>query len=92
MLVVGLCQALFGCAVLVVCGVASRAVLRRDPRSHFFLTLTGSLALVFFVSVPGAPFQMIGVALISIIAGILMTPAPEPPISFDSTATRRSRR
>jgi hypothetical protein len=28
----------------------------------------------------------------TIIAGVLMTPAPEPPISFDSTASRRSRR
>ncbi len=89
MLIVWLCQALFGCAVLVLCGMTCRAVLHRDPRAHFFLTLAGSLALVFFVSVPNAPVQMIGVALIAIIAGILTTPAP---VSFDSTATRRSRR
>ena len=86
MLIVWLCQALFGCAVLVLCGMTCRAVLHRDTRSHFYLTLSGSFALVFFVSVPDVPAQMLGVALMAIIAGILMTPAP---VSLDSTATRR---
>lgn len=92
MVVVWLCQALFASAALVWCGVTCRAVLRRDSRASFFLTLAGSLALVFFVSIPRVPLQMIGIALVAVIAGVLMTPAPDSSVSFDSTATRRSRR
>ena len=92
MVVVWLSQLLFGMAALVFCAVTCRAVLRRDPRGHFWLTLAGSLALIFFVTIPGVPKQMIGIALAAIAAGILMTPAAAPGINFDSTATRKSRR
>ena len=91
MLIVWLSQVLFGVAALALCGVTCRAVLRRDARAPFWLTLAGSLALVFFVTIPRVMPQMIGVALVAIVAGMLMTPAGSP-VSFDSTATRKSRR
>ncbi|HYR28931.1 MAG TPA: hypothetical protein VEU30_10725 [Thermoanaerobaculia bacterium] len=91
MLLVWLCQALFGVAALGLCGVTCRAVLRRDERAHFFLTVAGSVALVFFVSVPRIPIEMIGIAVAAVIAGILMSPA-EPTVALDSTATRKWRR
>lgn len=87
MLIVGLSQALFGAAALAFCAVTCRAVLRRDPRAHFWLTLAGSLGLIFFVSVPRVAPQMVGVAFVAIIAGILMTPAESA--ALDSTAARR---
>lgn len=92
MVIVWLCSALFGSAALVACGVTCRAVLRQDSRGYFFLTLSGSLGLVFFATIPRMPFEMIGIALVAVIAGVLMTSAPEPTVSFDSTATRKSRR
>lgn len=92
MLIVWLSQALFGAAALVFCALTCRAVLRRDARAHLWLTIAGSISLIFFVSVPRIPPQMIGIAVVAIAAGILMTPAPAPSISFDSTATRKSRR
>jgi hypothetical protein len=91
MLIVWLSQVLFGAAALAFCGITCRAVLRRDKRAHFWLTIAGSVALVFFVSIPRVPPQMIGVAVAAILAGILMTPA-EITVPFDSTATRKSRR
>lgn len=91
MLIVWVCQALFGAAALVFCGVTMRAVLQRDSRAHLWLTVAGSLGLIFFVSVPGARFEMIGVALLAIVAGILMAPVSRAPLSFDSTSTRRRR-
>lgn len=94
MLIVSLCQALFGVAALGCCAVTASAVLRGDRRAHLWLTLSGSFALVVFVSLPQTPYEMIGVALVTIAAGVLMTPAPaddRPPLSFDSTATRRRR-
>lgn len=91
MLIVWLSQALFGTAALGLCGMTCRAALRRDERTHFFLTLAGSVALVFFVSVPRIPVQMIGVAVVAIVAGILMAPA-QPTVALDSTSTRKSRR
>lgn len=91
MLIVWLCQALFGAAALVLCGRTCHAALRGDERTHFFLTLAGSVTLVFFVSVPRVPVQMIGIAVAAILAGILMAPAP-PTVALDSTATRKSRR
>ena len=92
MVIVWLCQALFGAAAVVLCGATCRAVLRRDPRAHLFLTIAGSLALIFFVSVPRIPPQLPGVALLAIIAGVLMTPAAEARIPLDSTAARKWRR
>jgi hypothetical protein len=92
MLIVWVCQALFGTAALVLCGMTCRAILRRDPRAHLFLTVAGSLALIFFVSIPRIPAQLPGVGVLAIIAGILMTPAPEARIPLDSTATRKWRR
>lgn len=92
MLIVWLTQALFGAAALAFCAVTCRAVLRRDGRAHLWLTIAGSVSLVFFVSVPRIPVQMIGISLATIVAGMLMSPAPEAPVVFDSTATRKSRR
>lgn len=92
MVLIWLCQALFGAAALASCGRTCHAVLRRDPRAHFFLTAAGSLALVFFVSVPALPLEMTGISLIAIAAGVLMAPTPDPAVSLDSTATRKSRR
>ena len=92
MLIVWLCQALFGAAALVLCGMTCRAVLRRDPRAPFFLTLAGSVSLVFFVAIPRVPMQLPGVALLAIIAGILMSPSPVPRVELDSTATGKWRR
>ena len=92
MLIVWLSQVLFGAAALAFCGITCRAVLRRDRRAHFWLTIAGSVSLVFFATVPRIPPQMLGIAVVAIAAGILMTPAPAPSISFDSTATRKSRR
>lgn len=89
MVILWLFQALFAGAVLVACGVTCRAVLHGNPKAHFYLTLAGSMALVFFISIPRAPMQMLGVALIAIVAGILMTP---PAVSFDSTARGKWRR
>ncbi len=91
MLIVWVCQALFGAAALVFCCVTMRAVLQHDSRAHLWLTIAGSLGLIFFVSVPGARFEMIGVALLAIVAGILMAPVSRAPLSFDSTSTRRRR-
>jgi hypothetical protein len=91
MLIVWLSQALFGTAALGLCGMTCRAALRRDERAHFFLTLAGSVALVFFVSIPRIPVQMIGIAIVAIAAGILMSPT-QPAVAFDSTSTRKSRR
>lgn len=92
MLIIWLSQALFGTAALAFCALTCRAVLRRDPRAHLWLTIAGGISLIFFVSVPRIPPQMIGVAVVAIAAGILMSPAPAASISFDSTATRKSRR
>ena len=91
MLIVWLSQVLFGAAALAFCGITCRAVLRRDKRAHFWLTIAGSAALVFFVSIPRVAPQMIGVAVVAILAGMLMAPA-EITVPFDSTATRKSRR
>lgn len=91
MLIVWLCQALFALAALGLCGVTCRAVLRRDARAHLFLTLAGSMSLIFFVTVPRIPVQMIGVALMAILAGVLMAPA-DGAAALDSTATRKWRR
>ena len=92
MLIVWLTQALFGAAALAFCALTCRAVLRRDPRAHLWLTVAGSVSLVFFVSVPRIPVEMIGVSLVAIVAGVLMSPAAAGSIAFDSTATRKSRR
>ena len=92
MLIVWLSQVLFGAAALAFCAATCRAVLRRDPRAYLWLTVAGSVALIFFVSVPRIPPQMIGVAVAAILAGILMAPAAAAPVTFDSTATRKSRR
>ena len=92
MLVVWLSQVLFGASALALCGITCRAVLRRDRRAPFWLTVAGSVALVFFVSIPRVPPQMLGVSLIAIVAGILMSPAAEAPVALDSTLTRKWRR
>ena len=92
MVVVWLSQLLFGVAAIVFCAVTCRAVLRRDRSAYFWLTVAGGLALVFFVTIPGVPAQMLGVAVAAILAGMLMAPAGGRAIAFDSTATRKSRR
>lgn len=89
MLIVWLCQALFGLATLAFCAVTCRAVLRRDAKAHLWLTLAGSIGLVFFVTIPRVPPQMVGVAMMAILAGILMAPPASVPL--DSTAARKSR-
>ncbi len=90
MLIVWLFQALIGVAALLLCGFTARAVLKSDRRAPFWLTVTGSLGLVFFVSVPGVAVEMVGVALLAIVAGILMTPAPNPAL-LEETSPRRPR-
>lgn len=92
MVIVWLCQGLFGAAALALCALTCRAVLRREERAPFFLTLAGSFALVFFVTIPRVAPQMIGVAVAAIIAGILMSPAPSQSVALDSTASRKWRR
>lgn len=91
MLIVWVCQALFGAAALVFCCVTVHAILQHDSRAHLWLTVAGSFALIFFVSVRGVRVEMMGVALLAIVAGILMAPVSRAPLSFDSTATRRRR-
>ena len=93
MLILALSQALFGAAALVFSAVTCHSVLRADKRAHLYLTITGSIALVFFVSLPGPPVEMIALSLLTLATGIILTPRPQPPrdVSFDSTATRRRR-
>jgi hypothetical protein len=93
MLIMWLCQALFGAAALVFCAMTCHAYLRGDKRAHFFLTLAGAISLIFFVSLPNLPVEMIAVSLLTIAAGVIMTPPAERAgrVSFESTATRRRR-
>lgn len=87
MRIVWLCQALFGAAALALCGMTCRAVLRRDERAHFFLTLAGSVS-----PVPRIAVEMIGISLVAIAAGVLMAPRLDATVALDSTATRKWRR
>ena len=93
--IVSLCQALFGVAALAFCALTADAVLRRGRRAHLWLTLAGAFALVVFLSIPAVRYEMLAVAVLAMIAGVLMAPAAEsdPPrtLTFDSTATRRRR-
>ena len=89
MLVIWLAQGLFGAAALAFCALTCHAVLRRDAHAPLWLTLAGSLSLVFFVSVPKLPAQMIGISLVAIAAGVLMSPRNERTVALDSTASRK---
>lgn len=97
MLVIWMAQALFGLAALACSAMAARAVLRRDRRGHFYLMLTGAFALVFFLTLPTFPMEMIGISLLAIATGAVLAPTPERPattlprISLEDTATRRRR-
>jgi hypothetical protein len=93
MLILWLCWALFGAAALTSCVLTCIAVLHGDKRAHFYLMLAGAFALTFFISLPDPPLEMIGLALLAIVAGALLAPPVErtPDISFDSTASRRRR-
>jgi uncharacterized membrane protein YgdD (TMEM256/DUF423 family) len=86
--------ALIGATTLVSCFAASTAALIRHRRTGLALTIAGTLALLFFASMPEMPRQMAGIALLAIAAGILLDTRDEedvttPRISFDETATRR---
>jgi hypothetical protein len=96
MLIYWLSQALFGTTTLLLCALTSRAVLRRDLRAAWLLTLSGAFALTFFLSLNSVRLEMLGVAALAVVAGILMAPSQEdapkrPTIAFDTTATRRRR-
>jgi hypothetical protein len=99
MFILWLCQAAFGVAALAACIFAVRSVLRHDRTLSFYLTLSGALALIFFLAVPGVPPEMILVSLLAIVTGALLIPAEnqrstrellDDDIEIgDSTATRR---
>jgi hypothetical protein len=75
MLILLLCQTTLGVAALVTCVLAARSVLRHDGRASSYMTLTGVLSFIFFITVPDVRIEVISLSLIIAGAGALMMPA-----------------
>ena len=92
-------QAACGVAALAACIFAVRSVLRHHRTFSFYLTLSGAIALIVFLALPGTPSQMILLALLAIATGALLMPSENQRSSRElldddielgvSTATRR---
>ena len=97
-----ICQAAFGIAALLACLFAVRSVLRHHRTLSFYLTLSGVCALIFFLAVPGAPPEMILIALLAVATGALLIPVENQRSTHElldddieigvSTGTRRLKR
>jgi len=99
MVFVWVCQAVCVIAALAACIFAIRSVLRHYRTLSFYLTLSGAIALVVFLVLPGTPSEMILIALLAIATGALLMPAENQRSTRElldddieigvSTATRR---
>ncbi len=103
MSILSLCQAVFGGAALVGCILAILSVLRHQRSLSFYVTLSGTCALAFFLSMPHAAPEMILLSVLMIATGGLLIPAESQrstrelldddiELLGDSTATRRLKR
>ncbi|GAC1432387.1 MAG: hypothetical protein NVSMB68_04850 [Thermoanaerobaculia bacterium] len=75
MVFVWLLQAACVSAALAACFFAVRSVLRHERTLSFYLTLSGALALVVFLAIPGTPPEAILVSLLAIATGALLMPS-----------------
>ena len=92
-------QAVCALAALVACIFAIHSVLRHHRTLSFYLTLSGAIALVVFLALPGTPPEMILIALLAIATGALLMPVENQRSTRElldddielgvSTATRR---
>ena len=92
MLVLWLCQALFGAAALAFCARAAYSAVRRKPQTSHELMIAGGVSLVFFLSIPDVRPELLAAALLAVLAGAIL-PDPAPIVlDLDSTLTRRPRK
>lgn len=93
MLILDVVQTVFGFAALAACAVAIRDAFTRNRQLGMHLATAGLFAVVFFLSVPEVPIEIIGVAFLTIVCGGLMHPrAPRSHIDIGDDSTIRSRR
>jgi len=101
-LILSICQALFGAAAIICCAAAAWSVVRRRDEAGMQLMLAGGLSLAFFLTVPDVAVELLASAVLAIATGIILTPRHTAPAFElgggddldvgDSTATRRLRR
>ncbi len=97
--VLWLYQTVFAVAALAACFFAVRAVLRHHRTLSFYVTMSGVFTLIFFLSVPGTPPEIMLIAMLAIATGALLIPAENQRSTRElldddieigvSTATRR---
>ena len=75
MVILWIGQVLCGIAALAACFFAVRSVLKHHRTFSFYLTLSGAIALVVFLALPGTPTEMILIALLAIATGALLIPS-----------------
>jgi hypothetical protein len=69
-----LCQAVFGAAALASTAAAAWSVARHGHRSGYYLCLSGSFSLVFFLTVPEIRPELVALSVLAIIAGAILMP------------------
>lgn len=95
-------QVACGIAALAASLFAVRSVFKHHRTFSFYLTLSGAIALVVFLALPGTPSQLVLIALLAIATGALLMPAENQRSTRElldddieigvSTATRRLRK
>ncbi len=75
MLILSICQAVFGTAAIVACAAALRSLLRHRRTVSFNLALAGAFALAYFLCVPDIEPQLVVLAVLAIATGALLMPS-----------------
>jgi hypothetical protein len=92
MIVIELMQVLFGMAAFFTCTIACLSLLRGQGPSGIHVATAGGFALIFFLSVAQVRYELVGIAVLTILAGLLLQRAPErtsDEFEGDDTAVRR---
>lgn len=93
MLILWLCQALFGAAALALCLRAAVSAVRQKPQTSYELMIAGAMSLVFFLTIPNVRPELLAAALLAVLAGAILHRHSTPLVlDLDSTLTRRSRK
>ena len=86
-------QLLVGLLSLASCGAAVRRMWQRDPSAAWYVSAAGFAAALFFMTLENAPWELVAVAALTAVTGIVLHIEPQAApavIDFDeSTVTRR---
>ena len=95
MLILWLCQALFGAVALALCLRAAISAVRGKRQTSYDLMIAGAVSLVFFLTIPNVRPELLAAALLATLVGAILLPSKEStPLLFDldTTLTRRPRK